>query len=104
MFTIDISLSSLECLFTVWLAILFFVVRRKPGRLYDSRLWSKVLLTILIMLLISCKGDLTITSDSEICAFRYCLTLRVLRMLEYIYCSPQYSYPGFTVVLPEQKV
>ncbi len=104
MFTIEISLSALECVFTVWLGILFFAIRRKPGRIYDSRLWSKVLLTILIMLLVSCKGDLTITSGSEICAFRYCLTLRVLRLIEYIHCSPQYSYPSITIELPGQKV
>ena len=102
-FKTHISLSALECVFLVWLGILFFALRRKPGRIYDSRLWSKFLLTILVMLLVSCRGDMTITSDSEICAFHYCLTLRVIRMIEYIYCSPQYSYPSFTIVLPEQK-
>ena len=56
------------------------------------------------MLLVSCEGRLFITSRSEICAFRYCLTPRVLRMIEYIYCSPQYSYPGFTIVPPGQKM
>ena len=104
MFKIEISLSALECSLTVWLGILFFAVRRKPARIYDSRLWFKVLLTILVMSLISWKGDLTITSGSDICAFRYCLTLRVLRMIEYIHCSPQYSYPSFTIVLPGQNM
>ena len=103
-FTIDLSLSALECVFAVWLGILFFAAYRKPSRIYDSRLWSKFLLTILVMSLVSCKGDLTITSDSEICAFHYCLTLRILRMIECIYCSPQYSYPSFIIVSPRQKM
>ncbi len=101
---IEISLSALECLSTVGLGILFFMVRRKPGRIYDSRLWFRVLLTILVMSLVSCEAKMTIKSASENCVFHYCLTLRVLRMIEYIYSSPQYSYPSFTIVQPGQMM